>query len=662
VSRSLRRRVLACAFSGAIAGTWLPALPAQAIGEPALIIGANDGIDFDIPTAPQQVAARIIDGAVRVAWSPVTADPPVTSYIVHAGARSCPVIVPASSTSATVPIVAGQRQATWQVQAVNAYGVSSPGLASSPLDVAGLADHRYRVVQMLQLSDFHGAIAGSGSQAGAARLVTALQADRRAIQPTFTVSAGDNIGGSPMISAAFEDLPAILALNRMGVDVTTLGNHEHDKPLRDLRRLIDASAFDWTVANYSTLAPLRGAQRGVSRFVLRERDGITVGFVGMNTEDAPLLVARGNFSYGKDMAKRIEVAATATTVNRQVRAARAAGAQVVVALLHQGFSSYAAGAPTGRLIEIARQLRGVDLIYGAHTHTVYLGMIAGRPVTEVPNSAREYSRTTSCLDTQANRVIGSMVDLEDKAEVADVSPDPVAAQIVAKYKALLGARLDGKVGVVDGIFPRGGNPPVERSGETPIGDFAADAVRAHYGTDFAFLAGGGFRDTLPAAGYQPVDPTLRRPTPGSSGPYDVTLGDMVALLPFGNNAATTTITGDGLWQALENGVSGWPADGRFPQISGFRFAFDPSRPKGSRILEVTKADGTPIPRDGARYSVTTVDFMLYGGDGYGELFSPSTATLREPYVDIVADALRRDAAAGRVTPVPQPDGRITRTG
>lgn len=649
--------------SGPIRNAFLGALAAVALALGAIAPGPARAEEVGPPLPPSSVTARVVADGVLVSWTPSPASAPaIESYIVHAGQNSCPVRVDAGASSVVMPVVRGQRSIVVQVRAANEYGYSADVPATKPVDVQGRASDRYRAVQFLQFSDFHGALEASTANIGAAVLSAALAQDRARVKPTFTVSAGDNFGGAPVISSAFEELPSVEVLNAMKLDVSTFGNHEHDRPLSHLRRMIDAAKFDWVVSNYSTLAPLQGKRNGAKPYVLKQRDGITVGFVGMNTEDAPLLVARGNFAYGKDLAKRIEVAATATTVNRQVRAARAAGAQVVVALLHQGFSSYVAGAPTGRLIDIARQLRGVDLIYGAHTHTVYLGMIAGRPVTEVPNSAREYSRTTSCLDTQANRVIGSMVDLEDKAEVADVSPDPVAAQIVAKYKALLGARLDGKVGVVDGIFPRGGNPPVERSGETPIGDFAADAVRAHYGTDFAFLAGGGFRDTLPAAGYQPVDPTLRRPTPGSSGPYDVTLGDMVALLPFGNNAATTTITGDALWQALENGVSGWPADGRFPQISGFRFAFDPSRPKGSRILEVTKADGTPIPRDGARYSVTTVDFMLYGGDGYGELFSPSTATLREPYVDIVADALRRDAAAGRVTPVPQPDGRITRTG
>lgn len=640
MSHSLRRRVLACALSGAIAGAWLLALPAQAIGKPALIIGAKDGIDFDIPSAPQQVSARTVDGAVRVAWSPVTADPPVTSYIVHAGARSCPVIVPASSTSATVPIVAGQRQATWQVQAVNAYGVSSPARASSPLDVAGLADHRYRVVQMLQLSDFHGAIAGSGSQAGAARLVTALQADRRVITPTFTVSAGDNIGGSPMISAAFEDLPAILALNRMGVDVTTLGNHEHDKPLRDLRRLIDASAFDWTVANYSTLAPLRGAQRGVSRFVLRERDGITVGFVGMNTEDTPAMVRPDRLSFGQG--QQIEISAGVQSVQRQVDAARRAGADLVVVLLHQGWERSADGVAEGRLIELARKLRGAAVIYGAHTHQSYLSVVDGVSVVQPTNSGRQYSRTLICLDARTDRVLGSWPQLIEASAIASIAPDAATSRLVERYQRLLATRMDEVVGLVDTLIDRK-PPPGGQLSDNALGNLITDAMRDAYGTDLAFVNVGGVRDTLPAGGYQSLAPGLRRPAAGSTGPYDVTLGDVLSALPFSDDLATAQVTGAQIWDALEAGQADYGAN---LFISGLRFQVDAKAPIGARVLSVNRDDGTPIPRDDTRYSMALPAFLLTSSQFPG---FTGPATIQGPLVDVLLARLKQDLQEGRVT-------------
>ena len=517
----------------------------------------------------------------------------------------------------------------------------------------------FRNVQFLEFSDFHGAIEASSSTIGAAVLATALAADRKTVKSTFTISVGDNIGGAPVISSAFDELPTIEALNLMKLDVSTFGNHEHDRPIPHLRQMIDASQFDWVASNYSTLAPLKGKVNAPTEFVIEERGGVKVGFVGMNTPDVAELVFAGNLNYGKGLSRSLVVSPALARVNQRVLDARAAGAQLVVALVHEGWDANVDGAAIGTLIDLAVALTGADAVFGAHTHQQYASMVEGRPVVQVPNSGQMYSRTVICLDTVSGAPVGSSVDFVTKAALSSVTADASTAALVAEYRAALGAKLDVVVGTVSGVFPRGGTPSVERSGETPMGDFAADAVRSRYGTDFAILNGGGMRDQLPGSGYQPVNPALRRPLPGSSGPYDVTLGDVISVLPFGNTAATTTMTGATLWQALENGVSGWPTAGRFPQISGFRFAFDPTLPAGSRITSVTKTDGTPIARDGTVFSVTTIDYMVYGGDGYDGVFSPETAIMRDPYIDAVLDALKRDLANGTVTVVPVADGRIT---
>lgn len=239
--------------------------------------------------------------------------------------------------------------------------------------------------------------------------------------------------------------------------------------------------------------------------------------------------------------------------------------------------------------------------------------------------------------------------------------DARTAALVAKYKQMLGAKFDQKVGEVDGLFPRGGNPALERFGETSLTNLTADAVRQKYGTEIVFLSGGGFRDTLPAGGYSPLAQGFRRPGEGSTGPYDVLLGDIESIFPFRDNAATSTMTGTQLKAALENGVSAYP-DGRFPQISGFRFTFDPSRRIGSRVLEVEWPDGTPIPQDSTEITVTTVEFMVKGGDGYVGFFNPSEAVIREAFSGALLDRLQSDLAAGTITPVTPPDGRITCTG
>jgi 5'-nucleotidase len=147
-----------------------------------------------------------------------------------------------------------------------------------------------------------------------------------------------------------------------------------------------------------------------------------------------------------------------------------------------------------------------------------------------------------------------------------------------------------------------------------------------------------------------------------TGALDVTLGDALTVYPFGNQVATTIVTGENLWKALENGVSGWPADGRFPQVSGFKFTFDPTKAVGSRIVSVTKNDDTAIAKDQTVYTLTTLDYIIYGGDGYANVFSPSKAKVFGALLDVFVDALKADLAAGKVTQLPALDGRVKKVG
>lgn len=657
-----RRTIAAAAVITALAvlpATPLPATAAPKEAGPASTSAPTpreEAPSYAKPGSPSQVSATPVSGGVRVSWAPVTASPPVTRYTVHAGQGSCPVVVPAGATSVVLPVVAGQGVITPQVEAVNAYGFSPVGIAEE-IDVTGRASSRYVNLQLLQLSDFHGAIQASPSAAGAAVLARAWQQDRARVPITLTVSSGDNIGGAPPVSALFEEFPTIKALNLMGLDVSTFGNHEHDRPLEHVRRVVDASTFRWVVSNYDSLKPLAGEQRQVRDLILVRRGGVTIGIVGMNTEDTPEVVAPGNLT-DPDTGEDIRISAATQGVQRAIDRARDRGAEVVVVLAHQGWSMNVDGRPKGRLLQVARNLRGADIVYGGHTHQEYLSYVRDSFVAQVPNSGVEYTRTQVCVDTRTGGVVGASTEPVTVADMAGITPDPTVQELVDGYIEQTREQLDIRVGAVSDVFPRGGVPPVERSGETPMGTYAAEVVRRTYGTQLAFLNGGGIRDTLPASKYTPGDLTLHRPSPGSSGPYDVTLGDVVSVFPFGNSAATTRISGADLWRALENGVSGYPSDGRFPQIAGFRFAFDPDRPVGQRITRVTLPDGTPIPADSQTYTVTTIDFMVYGGDGYVNVFRPAEAIIRGPYLDDIVAAIKKDQADGVITPVPAPDGRI----
>jgi 5'-nucleotidase len=186
--------------------------------------------------------------------------------------------------------------------------------------------------------------------------------------------------------------------------------------------------------------------------------------------------------------------------------------------------------------------------------------------------------------------------------------------------------------------------------EQEIADLIADGMKWRYGTQLALMNSGGVRSQMPACSYTPVDHTLNRAgwnaahtaVSTCSGyaagtPYDIVLGDIFTVLPFGNILNTRTVTGKQIWDALENGVSAFASDGtngqgRYPAVSGFKFTFHYQSPTGcvgnavtftwtscspSRVTAVTLDDGTPIPYStSATYTMALPNFVNLGGDGY----------------------------------------------
>jgi 5'-nucleotidase len=646
----------------------------------SLLAPAAQANTYSAPNAPTNVTSYLSSRGVVVKWTPGAAvEPGVTGHVVSAGPGSCPIFVPVGNRSIiTMPVVEGQPAGTPVVQAVNAYGFSKPAASSKSYTAAQLATVALttnKAVQVLQLSDLHGAI--EGTSFGAALLTSNWAADRTANAATVSISAGDNIGAAPPISTEFEELPTIEALNLAKLDVSIFGNHEHDRNIDHLNKMIGASEFQWVVSNYSagSLDALKSGTKQAKNYTIINRGGVKIGVVGSNTPETIEQVFPGNLDY-KDASgskQTITINPGVAGVNAAIVEAKAAGADIVIVALHQGWLENADGVAKGLFNDLASQIKGAAAIYGGHSHQTFASVIkknAGvAPVVlgQTRNAGVEYTRTQICL--RNGKVVGQSIQHVLRAASATINTsvaattttaDVATAAMVKKYKDQLSAKLDVKIGQVSGVFPRGGSPAVERSGETPMGNFMADLLRAKYKTDFAIQNGGGIRDTFPAKTYIPANTALVRT---GTGALDVTLGDAFTVFPFGNQVATTVVTGANLWKALENSVGGnYPGDGRFAQVSGLKYSFDASKPVGSRIVSVTKLDGTAIAKDSKEYTLTTLDFLIYGGDGYVNVFSPAQASVKGALLDVFVDALKADMAAGKVTQVPVADGRIKKVG
>ena len=646
----------------------------------SLVVPTAQAATYSLPNAPTNVTSYLSSRGVVVKWTPGAAvEPGVTGHVISAGAGSCPIFVPVGNRSIiTMPVVEGQPAGTPVVQAVNAYGFSKPAASSKSYtkeQLATVALTTNKAVQVLQLSDLHGAI--EGTSFGAALLTSNWAADRTANAATVSLSSGDNIGAAPPISTEFEELPTIEALNLMKLDASVFGNHEHDRNIDHLNKMIGASDFQWVVSNYSegALDVLKSGTKQAKNYTIINRGGVKIGIVGSNTPETIEQVFPGNLDY-KDATgakKTIVISAGVSGINKAIVEAKAAGADLVIAVIHQGWLENADGVAKGLFNTMATQIKGAAAIYGGHSHQTFASVIktgasaAPTVLGQVRNAGVEYTRTQICLRNGA--VVGQSIQHVLRAASATINTsvastvstaDVATAAMVKKYKDQLSAKLDVKIGQVSGVFPRGGSPAVERSGETPMGNYIADLMRAKYKTDFAIQNGGGIRDTFPAKNYLPANTALVRT---GTGPLDVTLGDAFTVFPFGNQVATTVVTGANLWKALENSVGGnYPGDGRFAQVSGLKYSFDSSKPIGSRIVSVTKLDGTEIAKDSKEYTLTTLDFLIYGGDGYLNVFSPASAKVQGALLDIFVDALKADMAAGKVTQVPAADGRIKKVG
>jgi 2',3'-cyclic-nucleotide 2'-phosphodiesterase (5'-nucleotidase family)/predicted AlkP superfamily phosphohydrolase/phosphomutase len=545
-------------------------------------------------------------------------------------------------------------------------GGSLTGRAAGPRDL--------KEITILHISDYHGqltplsepadTVTGTGTinQAydigGAAFLKPWFDVYRReARNGHLTLTAGDAVGATPPISSFFGDKPTIEAMNMMGFRLDGLGNHNFDRGQQYLREeLIPLARFGYLSANV-TQGGRTPPEWDKSKIVSwgSGKNRVRVGFVGFTNEDAPTLVRPDAFG-------PFQVTSALDAVNAQARRLKRQGAHAVVAFGHLGATSGTLNDPAGPLIALADGARGVHVVIGDHTD---FQTVDRRPngvlVTENRSKGIRFTRIRVAVNTLNGRVIYKTADWHKPWNIG-VGADPALQAMIDSLNSQLATRLGQVIGNSTRPIPRsdacGG--ATGRLCESLEGNVVTDALRATYGTDFALTNSGGLRADLTC-------PTVDSPTDFCPAftppPYPITRGKVLEVLPFGNVAATLTISGAELKTMLENGVSRMPAaDGRFPQVSGLCFTYNINLPAGSRVVSAVRqaADGTctgpPIDFGAAAsYTLASNDFTLSGGDSYPNF--QGRFTTREILDQVVADYI--DA---RDTISPAIQGRIVCTG
>jgi 2',3'-cyclic-nucleotide 2'-phosphodiesterase (5'-nucleotidase family) len=495
-------------------------------------------------------------------------------------------------------------------------------LAATALCLAampGLLRAETAEITLLHVNDVY-EIAPKKGKGGFAQLMTLLERERAGARNSLTTFGGDLLSPSVM-SGLTKGAQMIELMNAIRVDVAGLGNHEFDFGGQVLAERIASSRFTWLATN--TLGadgkPFAGAQALMTRKV----DDLTIGLFSLLTPETEHLSSPGQ---GVHFVPFMEAAEQAVADLKE------AGADFVIALTHLDIAEDRA---------LARQVRGIDVILGGHDHDPILFYQGGTLIMKAGYDAH-YLAVADIRIEKAQTRRGPRVSMLPQwrfVSTAGVEPHAGVGDVVARYESELETELGvalGKSAVeLDSLRAH------VRTRETNMGNLIADAMRAALGTDVGLTNGGGIRGD-------------RTYEPGTT----LTRKDVLAELPFGNVGVSMELSGGDLRAAIENGVSRVEdTAGRFPQVSGMAFTYDPSRPQGNRIVEIT-VGGAPLD-DARSYTVATNDYIAAGGDGYGALKNGRLIVDSSGGTLMASQVMSYIAARGTVAP--QVEGRITAT-
>jgi 2',3'-cyclic-nucleotide 2'-phosphodiesterase (5'-nucleotidase family) len=529
---------------------------------------------------------------------------------------------------------------------------------------------RFKEVTILDISDYHGQLIPLSEAAdtvgptfgiGGSAFLKPWFDTYRAEAPngSLTIAAGDSVGATPPISSFFGDKPTIELMNKMGIGLDGLGNHNFDRGQNYLRtELIPLANFPYVSANIVDAAGKTPAEWSKSRVFDTTFGGVKVGIVGFSNDDLPTLINPAGLV-------PFHVENSTAAVNAEAARLKAGGIDTIVAIGHLGATAGTLTDPTGPLVDLADNVTNVDAVIGDHTDfQVATTRSNGVLVTENRSKGIRFTRVRLVVDTNTKTVVYKTADFHKPWDIG-VTPDPEIQARIDDLNGQLGPILNTQIGDSTKFIPRTdqcGNS-AGRTCESLVGNVTTDSMRVKYapiGVEFAITNSGGLRADLTC-------PTTDNPSDFCPAytppPYPITRGQVLTVLPFGNIVVTLTVNGAELKTMLENGVSAMPAvNGKFPQVSGLCFTYDIAQPANSRVLSAVRTDAagncTATPLDlaaGSSYKIAENDFMAGGGDGY-PVFS-SRATSQDIMDQVLADYVTANSPLSLFVKA-GPDGRI----
>lgn len=457
---------------------------------------------------------------------------------------------------------------------------------------------------------------------GTARLVTAIADARARTNNSILVDGGDQFQGT-LFYTYYKGAMAAEFMNKLGYDAMTVGNHEFDDGPEVLRGFMDSVNFPVLMSNADVSREPLLADVLMKSTVI-ERGGEQLGLIGLTPQDTDELASPGDNIIFTD---------PSDAVQGEVDKLTEMGINKIIVLSHSGY---------GIDQMVAANTTGVDVIVGGHTNTLlgdmdgavgsYPTMVGDTAIVQAYAYGKFLGELNVTFDDDGviTQALGAPLIMD-----ADVSEDSATVARIAELAQPLDEIRN--MVVAEAAAPIEGNRDICRAMECSGGNLIADAMLARVadqGIQIAIANSGGIRASIDAG--------------------EVTMGEVLTVLPFQNTLSTFQVSGETVIAALENGVSQMEEGaGRFPQVAGITFTVDPAAPAGSRVSDVM-VGGEPID-PAATYGLVSNNYVRNGGDGYAMFRDAANVYDFGPdLADVTAEYLAENAPYE-----PYTDGRIT---
>ncbi|AWK49829.1 multifunctional 2',3'-cyclic-nucleotide 2'-phosphodiesterase/5'-nucleotidase/3'-nucleotidase [Clostridium beijerinckii] len=476
-------------------------------------------------------------------------------------------------------------------------------------------------LDIVEITDFHGQLLDTSNtyHVGAALAKAVEDVNDENPGNTLVIGGGDLYQGTP-VSNMLHGVPVQQVLSKMGMEVTTLGNHEFDWGLNTINNeTMKGAGYEIVCSNLydkSTNKPL------YKPYKIVEKGGVKIAVIGAILKDVATIVLPANM-------KDYTVTDPATEINKCAKEIRDNNeADVVLSVVHDGKES---------LKNIVSNLHGVDAVFGGHTHSNDDVVLQDKDDNNIP-TLTAYSSGKGFMDLKISldenkKIIGFSQQGKNwnglPQVTADTSVDKECKDLVARAYSALAPTFNEKIGYDEVAYTR--TQTASPYGESQLGNWMSDVVRNNVKADVGIVNNGGIRIDTPAG--------------------DITVGTIFSIMPFDNTVTTVKMTGAQLKTIIEQGIVD---GGKGLQISGVKIAYDSSKTPykeavtdGERVVSmVRESDGTPIKSDDM-LTVAAPDFLATGGDAFTRFLDKPIADTYYDTHTLVRDALLADVTANK---------------